>query len=152
VVLLFTEVTKPKNSINSFQGDFRFLSNFYKVRIWSKTTGIIYPSAEHAYQANKTLDLLKRNQCAKLASPYEAKAFGKRISLRDDWEDVKLGVMYSIVKAKFEQNPFLAKRLLQTGETYLIEGNTWGDFFWGVCNGIGENHLGDILMRVRERL
>jgi len=60
--------------------------------------------------------------------------------------------MYEICKAKFSQNTELKKRLLSTGNEHLEEGNTWGDKIWGTVNGIGENRLGKILMRIREEL
>ena len=60
--------------------------------------------------------------------------------------------MQEIVQAKFEQNPVLAKWLLNTGDAKLIEGNTWNDRYWGVCAGIGQNKLGKILMKVRDNL
>jgi predicted NAD-dependent protein-ADP-ribosyltransferase YbiA (DUF1768 family) len=56
------------------------------------------------------------------------------------------------VKDKFSRNPELRVKLLNTGDLQLVEGNYWGDTFWGVCNGKGENHLGKILMRVRKEL
>ena len=34
----------------------------------------------------------------------------------------------------------------------LVEGNTWGDKVWGVCDGVGENNLGKTLMRIRDAL
>jgi predicted NAD-dependent protein-ADP-ribosyltransferase YbiA (DUF1768 family) len=64
--------------------------------------------------------------------------------------------MYSVVKAKFEQNPDLAKMLIETGDAELVEGNNWCDNYFGncICNrcvGVkGKNVLGKILMRVRE--
>lgn len=72
--------------------------------------------------------------------------------MRRDWEDIKYDAMYNCVKAKFEQNPDLAEKLIATGDAYLEEGNTWGDRIWGTVNGIGQNHLGKILMRVRQEL
>ena len=57
--------------------------------------------------------------------------------------------MYSVCKAKFTQNTDLLKKLLDTGDAELVEGNTWGDRVWGVCKGEGENRLGKILMRIR---
>lgn len=57
-----------------------------------------------------------------------------------------------ICKAKFSQNPDLADKLVATKDAELIEGNTWGDRIWGVCDGIGENRLGKILMRVRAEM
>lgn len=69
-----------------------------------------------------------------------------------DWEEVKDKVMYEIVLAKFTQNPDLKEKLLATGDEHLEEGNTWGDTTWGTVNGIGENRLGIILMKVRKEL
>ena len=41
---------------------------------------------------------------------------------------------------------------MATRDRVLIEGNDWGDTFWGMTDGEGENHLGKILMRVRAEL
>jgi predicted NAD-dependent protein-ADP-ribosyltransferase YbiA (DUF1768 family) len=60
--------------------------------------------------------------------------------------------MEDVVRAKFSQNPELCDQLLDTGDKTLIEGNHWGDRFWGVCDGVGENHLGQILEKVRTEL
>ena len=86
--------------------------------------------------------------------PGKSKGVGRRVPLRPDWEQVKVGIMEEIVRAKFTQNPELAARLMATGEKILVEGNTWGDTCWGVDlrTGQGENHLGRILMKVREEL
>lgn len=85
-------------------------------------------------------------------NPAQAKLAGRNCELRKDWEDIKEQTMYEIVSAKFTQNKNLAKLLLDTGDAYLEEGNWWQDTTWGVCNGVGENKLGKILMRVREEL
>ena len=79
---------------------------------------------------------------------------GRAVSLRPDWEQVKLGLMEEIVYAKFSQNEELRRLLLSTGDRVLIEGNTWNDTFWGVSlkSGNGQNHLGKILMKVRKRM
>ena len=71
--------------------------------------------------------------------------------IRNDWGEIKLKVMESIVTVKFS-DPTLARKLLDTGGATLIEGNDWGDTFWGVYRGKGRNELGKILMRVREEL
>lgn len=60
--------------------------------------------------------------------------------------------MYEICMCKFMQNPTLCKALLATGNCHLVEGNNWGDYFWGSVNGHGENHLGRILMDIRAKL
>lgn len=77
------------------------------------------------------------------------KETGRRVQLRSDWEEAKYNVMYEIVKAKFTQNLDLKTKLLETDNQHLEEGNTWGDKIWGTVNGVGENNLGKILMRVR---
>lgn len=92
-----------------------------------------------------------RKQFADLP-PNLAKRKGRNVQLRNDWEEVKEQYMYEIVLAKFKQNRDLKKRLLATGTSELIEGNTWGDVIWGMCKGQGENKLGKILMRIRNEL
>lgn len=65
---------------------------------------------------------------------------------------MKLDVMEACVRDKFTRNADLRRRLLETGDAELVEGNTWGDRFWGVCDGEGENHLGRVLIKVRGEL
>ena len=135
--------------INKFRGRYAFLSNFFPCRII--LNGIFFPSAEHAYQASKTTDRNKQFSIAALRSPIEAKRAGKIIELRSDWDSVKLSVMEEILYIKFK-SPCIKKLLLDTKDEELVEGNTWGDTFWGVDlrTNVGENNLGKILMRVRE--
>ncbi len=84
----------------------------------------------------------------------EAKDQGQRLKCRLNWDCVKTDVMYRIIKAKFTQNRELKKKLLSTNSAMLIEGNDWGDVFWGIDKntGEGENYLGRIIMRVRNEL
>lgn len=136
--------------ITSFSGPYRFLSNFYPGPV--DLSGVSYPSVEHAYVAAKTLDMNLRAKIRATTSPGAVKRLGRSLELRPDWEFMKLGLMKSLVHDKFALNPALGLRLIQTGDLQLIEGNTWGDTYWGVCNGVGENHLGLILMDVRRVL
>lgn len=136
--------------IKGFFGRYRWLSNFWITPVQYEEQK--YVSVEHAYQAAKSLNMLDRNYIAGLNSPKEAKAEGYKLNARPDWEDIKLDIMYQLVKDKFTRSSHLREWLKATGDTYLEETNTWGDTFWGVCDGIGENHLGKILMRVREEL
>ncbi len=140
-------MTEP---IISFDGSNRFLSNFYKIPV--KVGGIIYPTSEHAYQAQKTIDIVKRKDIAKLQTASQAKRAGRILVCRNDWDKVKVRFMKLIVYQKFLQNTQLAELLIATNDAELIEGNWWGDRFWGVCEGAGKNHLGIILMIVRDRL
>ena len=134
--------------ISLFRDEYFFLSNFYPVEI--KLDGIVYPNAETAFQAQKTLDVEERRKFSMLKNPVQAKRLGRKVKLRDDWEEVKLEIMTEIVSQKFLQHPHLIEMLLQTGDEELVEGNKWGDRFWGVCKGKGENHLGKILMKIRD--
>lgn len=134
--------------ILSFRDEYFFLSNFYPVEI--KLDGIVYPNAETAFQAQKTLDDEERRKFSMLKNPVQAKRLGRKVKLRDDWEEVKLDIMTKIVSQKFLQHPHLIEMLLQTGDEELVEGNKWGDRFWGVCKDKGENHLGKILMKIRD--
>lgn len=133
-------------AIDKFEGQYGWLSNFYPAEV--KLDGKKYPSVEHAYQAAKTLDKEEREEIRLLKKASLAKTKGKKVKMRPDWEKVKLSVMESLVRQKFEDE-VLCKRLLKTGDEELIEGNWWGDTFWGICRGEGFNHLGRILMRVR---
>lgn len=135
--------------ITTFRGEHRFLSNFYPARLVH--FGIAYPTAEHAYVACKTLDTIEKNLVSEIVTPGLVKRYGRALSLRSDWEAVKLVAMVSVVTTKFQSNPHLMRALLETGDVLLQEGNTWGDRFWGVDSrtGEGENNLGKILMNIR---
>ena len=136
--------------IDSFMGPYRFLSNFYPC--WIKFDGAEYPSVEHAYQAAKTSDEQLRLMFQEpIITAGEAKKAGQRLKLRPDWEEIKIEVMYQCLKSKFSQVKFKSL-LLSTENEELIEGNWWGDTFWGVCQGKGENHLGKLLMTIREEI
>lgn len=135
------------SAITTFRDNNFFLSNFYPAPVVYQ--GVRFENSEAAFQAAKCPRRM-REFCS--LSPSEAKKLGRHVGLRIDWEEVKLGVMYQVCKAKFLQNPDLARKLIDTGDAELIEGNTWGDTVWGVCNGVGENNLGKTLMRIREEL
>ena len=138
-----------EHAISQFNGRYGFLSNFYPCKI--KYDGLEYENAEAAFQAQKTLGESERLQfCGIDAST--AKRLGRRVKLRTDWEKVKDDIMLTIVREKFSQNPEIGEMLLKTGSAALIEGNTWGDRYWGVRNGEGLNKLGYILMLVRSEI
>lgn len=137
--------------IKSFKGKNGFLSNYYECDVLYD--GIHYKSAEAAFQAQKCENPEDRKKFAVLSAS-ESKKLGRRVKLRSDWGRNKFIIMEQIVKAKFEQNPELAKRLIDTGDAPLLEGNSWGDTTWGVDSktGIGSNNLGVILMDTRDEL
>jgi ribA/ribD-fused uncharacterized protein len=133
--------------ITEFQGANRFLSNFWPATV--VLDGVTYPTVEHAYVAAKTLDPARRAEIAATAKPGDVKRLGRKLKLRGDWDEIKLSVMEDLVRQKFA-HPELRRALSATGNEDLVEGNSWGDTFWGVCRGVGQNHLGRILMRVRD--
>lgn len=137
-------------AIKEFRGAYGFLSNFYPCVV-QDDRGTYYPSTEHAYQAMKFLGK-DRRKIFEDGSPGSAKSNGKGSGMRDDWEAVKLEVMLNLLRQKFKAGSNLAQRLLDTGDRELIEGNYWGDTFWGVCKGVGQNNLGKLLMQVRKEL
>lgn len=132
--------------IDSFDKEFSFLSNFFPCEV--EFEGMTFGSTEHAFVAAKTLDRTLREQVQAIREPGKVKRFGRRLKLREDWEQVKLDVMLELLRKKFSI-PELREALLATGDAELIEGNYWRDFFWGVCQGVGTNHLGRLLMQVR---
>lgn len=135
--------------IDDFRGDYRWLSNFHRVDV--ELDGVRYPSTEHAYQAAKTLDSLQRESIRVLPTCGMAKRAGQRLVLRADWEPIKRDVMLELLRQKYRL-PELRTLLLQTGDAVLVEGNTWGDTYWGMCNGVGENWLGRLTMQVRDEI
>ena len=139
-------VSAPER-IDRFRGEHAFLSNFHRAPF--KWQGKVWPSAESTFQAAKTLDDRERERIRTAPSPAAAKRLGRRADLRPDWEHVKDDVMHSVLLAKFAV-PELRDALLATGDAELVEGNTWGDTYWGVCGGKGRNQLGRTLMRIRD--
>jgi ribA/ribD-fused uncharacterized protein len=139
-----------ENTINYFTGHADFLSNFYPGRVRDEH-GIWYDYVENAFQAAKTSDVQTRMRVFSTCTPASAKKAGRRVKLAADWEERKVSVMKWFLHQKF-QHTELRRRLLATGTAQLIEGNHWGDQYWGVCNGKGLNMLGKLLMEVREEI
>jgi ribA/ribD-fused uncharacterized protein len=169
-------------TISRFTGKHAFLSNFYPCSL--SMYGEHYNFVEHAFQAAKSLNPSERTQIRLARTPRVAKALGSargyagfRVTLREDWEDVKYGIMEELVRRKFRSDT-LGKQLLDTGDAILIEGNDHGDRIWGAVPApsgrsegrpregerlwvvepglggtlVGKNWLGLILMKVRSEL
>lgn len=136
--------------ISEFRGPHWFLSNFYHP-CDIDYEGIAYSSSEAAYQAAKSDDNQVRLWIAAQAHPKLAKMLGRNLVLPSSWNERRLIVMEEILIIKFSDQK-LRERLRATGKQPLVEGNTWGDRFWGVCRGEGRNHLGQLLMKIRSRL
>ena len=135
--------------IESFRGQYRFLSNFWPCDIYYN--GYIYNGTEYAYQAAKTTSKEDHEKIVLCRTPGNTKRVIRTLKIRGDWDEVKDQVMLDLLRIKFSK-PGLGKALLLTGDAEIIEGNTWNDTYWGVCKGVGENKLGKLLMQVREEL
>lgn len=140
--------------ICGFFGENRFLSNFYPSKVGVYWMGTLFPSTEHAYQAAKFPKKYHKEFVDVTAG--QSKKLSREItkaepSLYDDemWTKVKDTVMAQLVFQKFTNNYELKLLLLGTENKYLEESNSWGDVYWGVCNGVGKNRLGEILMATR---
>lgn len=135
--------------IKGFFNEYRFMSNFHFVEV--EYEGMKYRTTEHAYQAAKFADPVMRYTIQQLLRPGDARKYGQAKGMREDWDQVKYDIMYDLNLQKYA-NPELGRLLLATGDAYLEETNWWGDVYWGVCKGVGQNNLGKILMNIREEL
>lgn len=143
--------------IDGFRGRWAFLSNFHRsVLRWD---GLWYPTAEHAFNAGKTLDPAWRARIQQAPRPGEAKRLGRSAPPGADWDrQVRYQVMTEVITAKFT-GPARIAALLSTGDARLVEANTWHDQHWGdcrcgrpACAAPGLNHLGLTLMTRRAEL
>lgn len=135
--------------IDKFDGEHAFLSNFYEHPFdWRGDT---WRTAEHALQAAKAVETVDYFRIRDAATPGKAKRLGRACRLRDGWTGMRVGVMLEILRAKFSV-PKLRGMLVATGGAELVEGNDWGDEFWGVDSrtGEGQNQLGVALMLTRD--
>lgn len=142
-----------REPITSFRGEYRFLSNFWPVDVpvvwWPTGKMFVTTTVEHAYQACKARDFEDFKRVLEAPSPQRAKSLGRHVRMRPEWDYLKLGIMTKFLHWKFSR-PDLAAKLQATYPAQLIEGNWWGDRFWGVYKGVGENHLGKLLMSIRD--
>lgn len=141
-------------TISYFIGEYRFLSNFFVSPL--VYDGRIWKSAEHAYQAAKTDNAVSQHEIWKAETPSRAKYIGRHVTLRAGWDRQRVSVMKEILAAKFRRGGELGRRLIATHPKILIDGNQWGDRFWGAVrvgqDWQGENWLGKLLMDRRQEL
>lgn len=128
------------------------LDNFSSFGIDYK--GYRYPTVEHAYQSLKfetsCPELAARIRDARSAHEAQKLAYACKNEVREDWEDIKVAVMMDLLRTKLVQNPYVAKKLLQTKD-YLICEDSPKDAFWGIgFNRDGQNQLGKLYMKLRD--
>ena len=141
-------LVNQKEPIDRFQGEYRWLSNFWPCEV--EFEGIIFPSVEHAYQAVKSHSMRQRMKFLKLTAGQAKRQYVLKSQLTPYWEARKTHVMWKLLKSKFLENDDLLAKLKSTKGRELIEGNTWGDTFWGQVDGKGDNNLGKMIMMIRE--
>jgi ribA/ribD-fused uncharacterized protein len=127
-------------------------SNFAAFSIVLK--GVVWPTSEHFFQAQKFAGTVHEEQVRGAASPMLAAKMGRDRSrpLRADREAVKDQIMRQAVAAKFQQHPALRDLLLSTGDARLVE-HTHNDSYWADGgDGSGRNMLGQILEETRRQL
>ncbi len=154
---------EPMRAIDRFDGEFKFLSNFFTLptpMTWGDPTRPGWPATavwttEAAFQSAKAKTQEDRNRIASIIAPGQAKRAGRAVDVREDWEVVRGVVMLAALREKFAI-PAMREKLLATADANLIEGNTWHDSYWGHCTcgrcRVGKNNLGRLLMQVRTEL
>lgn len=113
--------------------------------------GVTYRTAEHAFQAARLDSTELRNKIKIITSPFDVKSFAKSLPPRRGWGTLRLKAMEEILTSKFSDT-VLAQKLLSTGHQEIVHENNWKDVYWGKFNGVGANHLGVLLMKVRDNL
>lgn len=137
--------------ISRFRGEYSWLSNFYLTPVTYE--GVIYKSVEHAYMSAKSDIPSWKIFCMNEENPGKVKKESKKITLVKNWDEIKYDVMKKCLFSKFRKNP-LRQKLLDTGDQQIIEGNTWGDTYWGydINMQMGKNNLGKLIMKIRKKL
>ena len=140
-----------ENQIFFYEQEFYPFSNFSSFKLnWN---GYDWMTSEHAYHSEKFINnpkIIEQLKQSRSAHDAMVIAYANKNKYRDDWDEIKLDIMKSILTAKVEQHPYVKKKLLESGDKELIE-NSWRDDFWGWGqNKDGQNHLGKIWMKVRE--
>lgn len=155
---------KIVNGLDGFQGDYEVFSNFHRL-----STPIIidlpfnsdnskpykFYDVECAFQASKTYDIDAIKQMvifSKNNQQGKAKRFGRKVQLRTDWESIKIDVMRELLRTKLSVSNLFMLTLIKSYPKIIAETNYWGDTFWGVCNFVGKNNLGILLMELRSEL
>jgi len=138
-----------------YEQDHYYLSNFSAFSLYWE--GQTFGTSEAAYHWEKfpgarCVDV--RHHISHALSAHEAfkQAEANKYRRRSDWDDVKVGIMRRILRAKAAQHEYVRRKLLQTGDRELIE-NSWRDDYWGWGpNRDGQNMLGKLWMEVRAEL
>jgi len=145
---------KKRRVVWKFVKSYAFLSNFYPTPV--EIDGVVYPTVEHYFQSMKATNPKDREWVLSAPTPGKARQRGRKIKLREDWHQFRNIVMRRGVYEKFTQYPELEKKLLDTDDMILVEGNFWKEYYWGCVfekgTKRGKNNFGVVLMEVRKYL
>ncbi len=135
-----------------YEGSRYFLSSFssFKVR-WR---GVDWMTSEHAYQAEKFDDPRIVAQIMNAPSARDAKNIARAYQDRKiaNWQEIKVGIMEEILRAKLAQHPYIRNKLRESGNCEIIE-NSPTDSFWGRGRDWkGQNWMGKLWMKLRAEL
>jgi len=138
-------------TIFTHQEGLEFLSNMRPYPIVA--FGKCFRASENLYQFSKLPQKLRNEYVDRFTKmhPFVARKITRKLPVREDWEEIKLKVMFDVLRLKFYQHPYLLKQLLQI-EGPLAEFNTWRDTYWGYDLNLqqGKNHLGKLYMLLRD--
>ena len=145
---------KSNDVIGFYTREFYCLDNFSSFKV--KYDGYLYSTVEEAYQSlkfkgvadevyNKIISSYSADEALRIARKYKALQ-------RPDWDNIKVGIMEQLLRNKLEQNPYVKKKLPQTGNYTIVEDSTKDDFWgWGK-DRTGQNQLGKIWIKLRLEL
>lgn len=145
---------KMDEVIGFYPREFYPFDNFSSFKVeWN---GYLFASVEEAYQAASFMgsdeELVEKIKKSHSADEAQRIAYANRDKRREDWDDVKVSIMEELLRLKIEQNPYVKKKLLQTGDYMIVEDSPKDDFWgWGP-NRNGQNNLGKLWMKLREEL
>jgi len=145
------KIIQLKDTPFTRQEGLEFLSNmrYYKILY----NGVIFNASENVYQFSKLPEEMKKDWIYRFArmNPFTARKITRKLPVREDWEDIKLKVMFDVLRLKFYQHSYLIKDLIKI-EGIIVEYNYWKDTYWGYDYNLkqGENNLGKLLMLLRD--
>ena len=139
-------------NIPYYESSFFALHNFSAHSIVYK--GAVYPTVEHAYHSSKFDDVDIKKEIQQAGNPLLAYTLGQKYASarKSNWDEIKVNVLYEIIKEKVKQYDEVKNVLLSTGNDEIIEVNPNDDFWGNGIDGNGQNNTGKILMRIRQEL
>lgn len=158
------EVTYADKYISLNKGKYRLLNNDVIMRNpIVDEDGLEYYTVEAYFQSRKTTDYEERKYFTgqTIINSYNkevdftgniARQKGKNVSLREDWDLVKVQAMRDGIRMKFQNNPALKKDLLSTGNRQLVFSSQFNkDEYWGInsTKRKGSNVIGKLLEEYR---